>query len=33
MDRRIEPNMQPDERERLLARWHRAVDRSRGWIE
>lgn len=33
MDRRIEPAMAADERERLLAHWHRAVDKSRGWIE
>jgi glycerol kinase len=33
MDRRIEPAMPADQRRRLLERWHRAVDRSRGWIE
>ena len=33
MDRRIEPNMNPGERNRLLASWRRAVEKSRGWIE
>ncbi len=28
---RYEPRMEAGERERLLAEWHRAVDRSRGW--
>ena len=28
---RYEPRMSPDERESLLADWHRAVERSRGW--
>lgn len=32
MDRRIEPDMNPDERNRLLASWRRAVEKSRGWI-
>ena len=31
-DRRIEPDMNPDERKRLLASWRRAVEKSRGWI-
>jgi glycerol kinase len=31
LDRRFEPRMGSAERERLLARWHRAVDRTRGW--
>jgi len=31
-DRRIEPDMNPDERNRLLASWRRAVEKSRGWI-
>ena len=29
--RRFEPRMSKDERESLLADWHRAVERSRGW--
>ena len=33
LERRIEPAMEPAERERLLASWHRAVGKSRGWIE
>jgi glycerol kinase len=33
MDRRIEPDMTTDERNQLLGRWHRAVEKSRGWIE
>ena len=33
LDRRIEPRMQPGERERLLASWRRAVAKSRGWIQ
>ena len=28
---RYEPRMSPDERESLLAGWHRALERSRGW--
>jgi glycerol kinase len=28
---RYEPTMSADEREELLAGWHRAVARSRGW--
>ena len=28
-----EPRMSDDERESLLARWHRAVERSRSWID
>jgi glycerol kinase len=31
LDRRFEPRMAPADRERLLARWRRAVERSRGW--
>jgi glycerol kinase len=31
LDRRFEPGMGGPERERLLARWRRAVDRTRGW--
>jgi glycerol kinase len=29
--RRFEPRMSADERESLLAEWHRAVERSKGW--
>jgi glycerol kinase len=32
VDRRIEPGMDAAERDRLLAGWRRAVERSRGWI-
>jgi glycerol kinase len=31
LDRRFEPSMGIAERERLLARWRRAVERTRGW--
>ena len=31
--RRFEPEMSEDERATLLAGWHRAVERSRGWAE
>ena len=31
VDRRFEPAMSTDRRERLLAGWHRAVERSRDW--
>ena len=31
LDRRFEPSMASAERERLLARWRRAVYRSRAW--
>jgi glycerol kinase len=30
-DRRFEPAMAPAQREALIARWHRAVERTRGW--
>ncbi|MDP9483902.1 MAG: FGGY-family carbohydrate kinase, partial [Chloroflexota bacterium] len=33
VDRRFEPAMEPERRERLLRGWHRAVERSRSWIE
>lgn len=33
VERRFEPAMAPDRRERLLRGWHRAVERSRSWIE
>jgi glycerol kinase len=29
--RRYEPVMSQDERETLLAEWHRALERARGW--
>jgi glycerol kinase len=31
LDRRFEPRMSADRRESMLAGWHRAVERSRGW--
>ncbi len=31
--KRFEPNMSSDERETLLYNWHRAVERSKRWIE
>jgi glycerol kinase len=33
LDRRFEPAMDAGERARLLRGWHRAVERSQGWIE
>ena len=33
LDRRFEPAMAADVRERLHAGWRRAVERARGWIE
>ncbi len=33
VDRRFEPSMAPERRERLLHGWHRAVERSRNWVE
>ena len=33
LDRRFEPSMSVDRRDALLHGWHRAVERSRGWIE
>jgi glycerol kinase len=33
MQRRVEPSMDPTRRDRLLAGWRRAIDKSRGWIE
>ena len=33
VDRRFEPAMEPEERVRKLRGWHRAVERSRGWVE
>jgi len=32
-DRCFEPTMKTDQRETTVARWHRAVERSRAWIE
>ena len=31
LERRFEPRMGPAERDRLLARWRRGVERARGW--
>ena len=31
LQRTYEPAMSADERESLLAQWHRAVERCRGW--
>ena len=33
VDRRFEPAMAAERRERLLHGWHRAVERSRSWVE
>jgi len=33
LDRRFEPSMSGDRRRSLLGGWHRAVERSRGWVE
>ncbi len=33
VERRFEPTMSADHRDRLLHGWHRAVERSRGWVE
>jgi glycerol kinase len=33
LDRRFEPTMTPDRRERLIRGWRRAVERTRGWAE
>ena len=33
LDRRFEPAMSADRRGELLHGWHRAVERSRAWIE
>ena len=32
-DNDYQPNMAPEERERLLAEWHRAVGRSKNWAK
>jgi glycerol kinase len=31
--RRFEPRMSADERESLIYNWHRAVERSKNWIQ
>jgi len=31
LDRRFEPQMDPAERDRLVRRWHHAVERAKGW--
>jgi glycerol kinase len=33
LDRRFEPSMSDDRRRSMLNGWHRAVERSRGWIQ
>jgi glycerol kinase len=33
LDRRFEPSKSADRRQSLLHGWHRAVERSRGWVE
>ncbi len=33
LERRFEPSMDPARRTRLLAGWHRAIDRAKGWVE
>jgi glycerol kinase len=33
LDKRYEPQMDAETRERLLYDWHRAVERSKEWIE
>jgi glycerol kinase len=33
MERRFEPHMSDDERAQRLKQWHRAVERSRAWVE
>ena len=33
LDRRFEPSMSEDRRRSMLHTWHRAVERSRAWIE
>ncbi|MGH1543828.1 MAG: glycerol kinase GlpK [Arenicella sp.] len=33
VDRVFSPEMLPERREHLLRRWHKAVERSRGWLE
>jgi glycerol kinase len=33
LDRRFEPSMEPERRDRLVRDWRRAVERARGWAE
>ncbi|HEY8869466.1 MAG TPA: FGGY-family carbohydrate kinase [Candidatus Limnocylindrales bacterium] len=33
LDRRFEPDMDPERRDRLYRGWRRAVQRARGWVE
>lgn len=33
VERRFEPAMAAEEQTRLLTRWHRAVERSRDWLQ
>jgi len=33
LERRFEPSMSADRRRSMLHGWHRAVERSRGWVE
>jgi len=33
LDRRFEPSTSDDRRRSMLHGWHRAVERSRGWVE
>ena len=33
LDRRFEPSMPADRRRSMLRDWHRAVERSRGWVD
>jgi glycerol kinase len=33
LERRFEPSMSDDQRRSMLHGWHRAVERSRGWVE
>jgi glycerol kinase len=33
LERRFEPSMSEDQRRSMLHDWHRAVERSRGWVE
>jgi glycerol kinase len=33
LDHEFESSMMPDEREKLIHKWHRAVERTRNWEE
>jgi glycerol kinase len=33
LERRFEPSMNPDQREKLIHGWDRAVERAKGWLE